>query len=205
MTGLQADKKRSRFGARWQSLAFGVLAALTVAACSSGGGGGGGGGTTPPTMPPPPTRMLSWTAAGEPGAQTVYLEIRSLNNPDRFVLQLRASRVTDLYGMALDVVYPSDIVQFDEAGVEEGGFFSASGGFETELQLAEDPTGRVIIGISRVGEAGGRNGDGLILELPFDSTSSGSGDFAIESSLAIDSDGFPVATTWLGGTVEIQL
>jgi hypothetical protein len=191
-------------GARWQSLALGVLAAVTMAACSSGGGGGGGG-TPPPTVPPPPARMLSWTAAGEPGAQTVYLEIRSLNNPDRFVMQVRASEVTDLYGIALDVVYPDDVVQFDEAAVEEGGFFSASGGFQTEFQLVEEPTGRIIIGITRVGEVSGRNGDGLILELPFDSTASGNGDFTIELSQAIDSDGFPVATTWLGGTVEIQL
>ena len=190
-------------GARGQSLAIGILVALAVAAC--GGGGGGGGGGQPPTVPPPPVRMLSWTAAGAPGSQTVFLEIRSLNNPDRFVLQIRANDVTDLYGVAFDVVYPTGVVEFDESAVEEGGFFSAGGGFATELQLTERPDGRIIVGLTRVGGVGGRNGDGLLLELPFDSTASGDGDFTIEASVAIDSDGFPLATTWLGGTVEIQL
>lgn len=199
----EAKKMFSMLGIRGPSLAFGILAAVTVAACSSGGGGGGGGQS--PTVPPPPVRMLSWTAAGAPGNQTVFLEIRSLNNPDRFVMQVRANNVTDLYGVAFDIVYPTDVVQFDETAVEEGGFFSAGGGLPTELQLTERPEGRIIVGLTRVGSAGGRNGDGLILELPFDSTASGDGDFTIEASAAIDSDGFPLAITWLGGTVEIQL
>ncbi|MDH3404697.1 MAG: cohesin domain-containing protein [Acidobacteriota bacterium] len=193
----------SRLAARWPALAAGVLAALSVAACSSGGGGGGGG-PSPPTTPPPPARMLSWTAAAEPGAQTIYLDIRGLGDPDHFVLQVRANDVTDLYGVALDVVYPADLVTLDLAAVVEGGFFSAGGGFATEFQIVEQPAGRIVIGNSRLGPVGGRNGNGLILELPFDSTASGSGDFAIEKSLAIDSDGQQVATTWLGGTVEIQ-
>lgn len=182
--------------ARWYASVVAVIVAITVGACSGGGGG--------PTDPPPPVRMLSWTADAAPGSQTVYLDIRDLSTPDEFILQIRVSAVADLYGVALDVVYPSDALEFQPEDTEVGQFFPADGAFPTELQIAEEPDGRIIIGYTRLGAVRGRNGSGLLLLLRFTTTANGSSDISIENRLAVDRDGTPVPTTWLGGTAQVQ-
>jgi hypothetical protein len=148
--------------------------------------------------------MISWSADAAPGEQTIYLDIRDLSNPDEFVLQIRVNQVTDLYGVALDVVYPSGAMDFQASGTVEGPILPAGGGFDTDLQIVEEPPGRIIIGYTRLGAVSGRNGNGLLLSLRFTTTANGSSDLSIESSLAVDSVGSPVPTTWLGGTVQVQ-
>ncbi|MCZ6507553.1 MAG: cohesin domain-containing protein [Acidobacteria bacterium] len=148
--------------------------------------------------------MLSWTADAAPGSQTVYLEIRDLSTPDEFILQIRVSEVADLYGVALDVVYPSNALEFQPDDTDAGDFFPANDTFDTELQIVEEPDGRLIIGYTRLGEVRGRTGSGLLLLLRFTTTADGSSDISIESRLAVDREGTPVPTTWLGGTVQVQ-
>lgn len=185
-----------------------LVSVLLITACGGGGGGGGGGGPTAPPAPPPPppsARMLSWTPVAEPGDQTVFVDLRSTADPDRFVLEIRAHGVTDLWGLAMDIAYPSDLMSFDETVTEEGGFFSVGGTLDTELQIVENPAGNLVVGHSRLGDVSGRDGDGLLLLLTFDSIADGSGSVTIETPrLAIDSDGVPVSTSWLGGEIEIQ-
>ena len=175
-----------------------LVVSVTVAACSGGGGGGGGG----PTTPPPPVRMITWTGDGVAGEETLYLEIRDLSNPDEFVLQLRAKQVTDLYGVALDIVFPATRLDFLEA--VEGSFFPGGNGLPTELQVVEEPDGRIIIGHSRIGDERGRTGSGVLLELSFRTTANGSSLFEIERQQAIDRDGGQLSAQWLGGTVQVQ-
>ncbi|MCZ6725796.1 MAG: cohesin domain-containing protein [Acidobacteria bacterium] len=148
--------------------------------------------------------MLSWTADAAPGSQTVYLEIRDLSTPDEFILQIRVSEVADLYGVALDVVYPSNALEFQPDDTDAGDFFPANDTFDTELQIVEEPDGRLIIGYTRLGEVRGRTGSGLLLLLRFTTTADGSSDISIENRLAVDREGTPVPTTWLGGTVQVQ-
>jgi hypothetical protein len=185
--------------AKWYGALVATVVVITVGAC--GGGGGGGGGTT---APPPPVRMLSWSADAAPGSQTVYLDIRDLSTPDEFILQVRVNDVDDLYGVALDVVYPSSAMQFQAMDTDVGEFFRAGGTIDTELLIVEEPVGRIIIGYTRLGEVRGRNGNGLLLLLRFTTTANGSSDISIENRLAVDRDGIPLATTWLGGTVQVQ-
>lgn len=191
------------FSRRWPtaSAALGVVLACTVAACGGGGGGGGGGG---PTQPPAPTRSITWTAAGAPGSDTIFLDIRDLSNPDSFVLQIRVKGASDLYGFALDLVYPSSMMTFASGSVEEGPFLTGGGSFDTRLEVAEPTAGRIIMGYSRLGDERGRNGNGLLLTLTFNTTANGSSDITIESEIGVDRDGFPMPMTWLGGTVQVQ-
>jgi hypothetical protein len=181
------------------ALLLGLVLVCTTAACGGGGGGGGGG----PTVPPPPARMISWTPDAEPGDDVIYLDVRDLSNPDAFVLQIRARRVSDLYGVAFDLVYPSNMMTFDADAFTEGDFFS-DGGFDTLLEVSERDRGRIVIGLSRVGEVRGRSTGGLLLSLPFATTANGTSDLAIESEHGYDSDGVPMSLTWLGGTVRVQ-
>lgn len=188
--------------AKGQALVLGIVLTAAAAACSSGGGGGGGGG---PTVPPPPPRSLGWTAAAAPGAQTVYLDIRDLADPDEFVLQIRVNEVSDLYGVAMDVVYPANAMDFVATATEEGDFLPAGGMFDVEVQIAEPTAGRIVIGYSRLGDVRGRNGNGLLLLLTFRTTANGTNDLRIEAPrVALDSDGRRVPTTWIGGSVAVQ-
>jgi hypothetical protein len=180
------------------ALVLGLVLACTTAACGGGGGGGGG-----PTVPPPPARMISWSPDAEPGDDVIYLDVRDLSNPDAFVLEIRARRVSDLYGVALDLVYPSNMMTFDADAVSEGDFFS-KGGFDTLLEISERDRGRIVIGLSRVGAVRGRSSSGLLLSLPFATTANGASELAIESQHGYDSDGVPMSLTWLGGTVRVQ-
>ncbi len=179
---------------------LGVAVAIAAPGC---GGGGGGGGSTPPTDPPPPTRSLMWSSNAPGSGQTVYLDVRDVSNVDRFVLQVRISGGGDLYGVAFDIVFPSDLVSFDEAGVEEGNFLPGSS-FDTELQIAESPAGNLVVGYTRVGDVRGRNGNGLLLELPFTTTQSGTAAFQLDPGGAFDSGGGAQPTDWLGGELTIR-
>jgi len=191
-----------QFSDRAQAGAVALVVAVTVAACS-GGGGGGGGGTQPPTQPPPPARMISWSGDANPGPDTIFVEIRTLNNPDEFELQLRVNEISALYGLALDIIFPDSNLDFVSEDTEEGDFLFAGGNFETELNILEDD-GRLIIGYSRLGDVSGRTGNGLLLRLYFRTTANGSSLFEIDNELAINTGGAPINATWLGGTVQVQ-
>jgi hypothetical protein len=147
--------------------------------------------------------MITWTPDGDPGSDVVYLDIRDLSDPDTFVLQIRVRRVSDLYGVAFDVVYPESKMTFDSASVTEGDFLSKDG-FDTLLEVSERTRGRIVVGHSRVGDVRGRSTSGLLLSLTFDTTANGSSELAIEAEQAYDSDGLPIDLSWLGGTVQVQ-
>jgi hypothetical protein len=121
------------------------------------------------------------------------------------VLQIRVSQVSDLYGVAMDVVYPDAAMDFVPMATEEGEFFPAEGMFDVELQIVEAEPGRIVIGYSRLGEVSGRNGNGLLLALTFRTTANGTSAMRIEAPrVALDSEGLRVPTTWVGGSVAVQ-
>ncbi len=175
-----------------------AFAAAWVAACGGGGGGGGG------TAPPPPAQSLVFTLAGQPGANTIYLDAAATSNVDRLVLEVRANEVDDLFGVAFDLVFPSAFLDWDQGAVSEGDFLDTAG-VGTSLIVEPDGAGRLLVGYSRLGdEVPGVAGSGLLLTLEFRTTASGQDDLVIERPFAVDGSGARrFDYTWLAGSLRV--
>lgn len=174
-----------------------LLAAAVVLAC--GGGGGGGGGGTPPTAPQP---GITFT-----GSQVQPPAVRLAEAPGSggtvLELAVRADGLSDVYGVAFDLTYPSDLLRF-EASAE--GDFLGEEGVSTSLQVAENPRGRLIVGYSRLGAAGGVDGSGELVVLRFVATASGSGNFRFSRNQLVGPAGETIpGASWGGGSVRVEL
>jgi hypothetical protein len=171
---------------------------VAVLACGGGGGGGGGGGPTEPTPPPPPPPGFVFTAQGTPGANTLFLASGAATTATTLVLELRASQVTDLYGVAFDLTYPNTQLQFVRV---TPGPLLANGA----AQAAASGTSTLIVGGTRLGNVSGATGSGVILTLEFTAVAAGSGSFAFARNSALDSDGDTVSgVAWLAGSVQVN-
>lgn len=173
-----------------------ILLVLALTACG-GGGGGGGGGPTEPTPPPPPQAAIVFTAAGAAGANSVFLASGSGSNANTLVLEVRASQVTDLYGVAFDLAYPSAQLQFVEA--TPGPLLGAAG----SVQAAPGAGGNLIVGGTHLGNVPGATGSGVIMTLRFNAIAAGNGQFQFSRNSALDSDGGLLPVTWVAGSVQV--
>lgn len=174
------------------TLALALLAAVGVA-CGGGGGGGG------PTQPPLPS--LVFTPAGAAANGSVALVRSNGTDPTTLVLEVRVREVAGLYGVAFDLTFPETVLRFDTAS--EGSFLSA-GGAATAFQVAPVGSGRLVVGLSRLGSIGGvAGGEGLLLTLRFTAIAAGSGNLAFSANRGYDSTGSVLAAQWLAGAVTV--
>jgi hypothetical protein len=176
-----------------------AMAVALVVAC--GGGGGGGGGPTeptPPPPPPPPPPGIVFTAQGTPGANTLFLASGAATTSTTLVLELRASQVTNLYGVAFDLTYPNTQLQF--VRVTPGPLLSGGA-----AQAAAAGTGTLIVGGTRLGNVPGATGSGVVLTLEFTAVAAGTGSFAFARNSALNSEGDAVTgVAWLAGSVQVN-
>jgi len=171
---------------------------LVLAAC---GGGGGGGGPTEPT-PPPPAAGIVFTAQGSAGNNTVSLASGAGTTDTTLVLELRATQVTDLYGVAFDLAYPSAQLQFTRV---IPGPLLASGAVQGSAQAVPSPAGTLVVGGTHLGSVPGATGSGVVLTLEFTSGAVGQGSFAFSRNSALDSDGDTITgVAWLAGSVQVN-
>lgn len=188
---------------RWRAAAWTLLAAaatLVYPGCGGGGSDGGGGG---PTMPPTPTPIptITFTPSGTGGANSLALT-RVSSDATSLVLSLEATSVTDLYGIAFDLSYPSDALTFRSA--TEGTFLDQNNTVETSLQVAEMPTGTLVVGLSRLGELPGRTGTGTLLRLEFARRATGSGSLFFAKNQAFNANGAAISgVVWSAGSVTV--
>jgi hypothetical protein len=118
------------------------------------------------------------------------------------VLEVVASDVEDLYGVAFDILYPATALDF--VRVEEGSFLSAEG-IGTTLQVADDGSGTLIIGLTRLGEADGVSGSGVLMTVTFQAAGNGGGSLVFDQERAVNRRGATIpGVTWAGGSVTVQ-
>jgi hypothetical protein len=175
-----------------------LVAALASASCGGGGGGGGGGST--PTEPPVRQSSVVFTPASS--STGISLSSGAGGGPTTLVLELRATGVGGLYGVAFDLTYPATLLRFD--GVERGGFLGSA--TDTTLAQAQPAPGTLVIGYSRLGEIPGVSGSGNVLTLRFTSLATGSGTFTFSRNSAFNAEGNPLQSLpWAGGSVQVTL
>lgn len=184
-----------------QLLALTLFAAVSTTGAACGGGGGGGGTPTEPGPQPPPTNQgLSYTPSGTPGGGSLALA-RTNTGDQVLVLDLEARSVNGVYGLYFDLDYPAAVLDFDSAS--EGTLLNADGS-NTSFQVA-DQNGRVVVAISRLGQVGPAGGTGTVLTLRFRAIGNGNGAMSFSRNAAETSDNREIATTWIGGTVQVNL
>jgi cohesin domain-containing protein len=172
-----------------------VLLVLALAAC--GGGGGGGGPTQPPSPPPPPQPGITFTAQGTATANSLSLASGAGTTANTLILEVRATQVTDLYGVAFDLAYPNAVLQFVRA---TPGPLLANG----SVQAVTSTPGTLVVGGTHLGNVAGANGSGLVMTLELSALAAGSGNFAFSRNTAFDSDGDPMAGIgWVAGSVTV--
>ena len=166
-----------------------LLATLGVTACGGGGGGGG------PTAPPPPAKGFVFT----PGAGTTGITLTqgAATTTTTFLLEVRATSVTDLYGVAFNLSYPNSVLRFTSATA--GTFLTGA-----SMQAAESPNGTVIVGLSKLGTAAGASGSGVLLTLQFEAIATGQGAFSFSRNTAINSSAATLSDlSWSAGTISV--
>lgn len=177
-------------------LAVTAAATLVAAACGGGGGGGGGGGT--PTDPTPlPGITLT---ASPPAGAGIALGTSTRSTSSLLVLEVRASQVTGLYGVAFDLQYPAALLDYQS--FRQGSFLTA-GGAVVSTQVSESAPGNLVVGVSRLGNVGGTSGSGVLLEIELLAAGSGNGGLSFSRNAAFRDDGSELQLTWVGGSVAV--
>lgn len=167
-----------------------ILAAL---ACGGGGGGGGGGPTNPPAPP-----GVSFSASKAPTKGSCFLKQGPQTSSAKLFLEVRVNDVDDWYGVAFDLSYPTNLLSY--VRVTEGGFPGGS----TALEVTEVAGGRLIVGHTRLGNATGRDGSGLLMTLEFNAGANGSAAFGFDNEQAFGTNSFPQAAEFIAGTVSVN-
>ena len=172
-----------------------ALAALSLLALACVGGGGGSG----PTSPPPPVAGITFTPQGAPGTNSIYLASGAATTATTLVLEVHANQVTDLYGVAFNLTYPSAVLQFSNATAG-----ALLGGDSGSVQAVVSTPGTLVVGGSHLGAVAGANGSGVVLTLVFTAPAAGQGSLAFTLNSAFNSTGQTQAgISWLAGTVQV--
>jgi hypothetical protein len=166
--------------------------ALVLAGCGGGGGGGGG-----PTSPPPPTPGITFTPSGSAASPGISLAAGAGSTATKLLLEVRASGIRDLYGLAFDLQYPGGVLTFGSS--TSAGSILGSGTFQVSPAASD-----VVVGASLLGGVRGVAGDGLLLTFEFQPAASGNGSFSFTRNTAFDSAGQPIAgVSWTAGSVQV--
>ena len=180
----------------WLLLSFVSLLSFWSLAC--GGGGGGGGSPTQPTPTPPPSQpSLVFTPQGG-GGSGISLTAGAASTATTLFLEVRANSVSDLYGVAFDLSYPSNLLQY--VRTSQGPFLAGG-----SLQIAPS-AGNLVIGLSNLGPVPGANGSGVLMTLEFRAIGAGQGSLGFSRNVAANSAGQSISgLSWGSGTVQVTL
>jgi len=138
-----------------------------------------------------------FTSTGTSSPNSIVLASGTGSNATTLILEVRAISVTDVYGVAFDLRYPSNLLQFVRA--TPGALFEAG-----SAQAAAAGEGNLVVGATRLGEVPGVTGSGTLLTLEFTALTAGDGTFSFARNSALDPDARPLqGVTWAAGTVRV--
>lgn len=169
------------------------LAVLLLLVLACGGGGGGGSPTEPTPTPTPPS--ITFTPQS-PGPSGISLVAGAASTATTLVLEVRATSVSDLYGVAFDLTYPANLLQHVRT---TQGPMLAGGTIQGSVTA-----GRLVMGLTNLGPLPGTSGSGVLMTFEFRATGAGEGTFTFSKNQAVDSQGQAIAgLTWSAGTVRV--
>jgi hypothetical protein len=139
-----------------------------------------------------------FTPAGGAGSGPT-LEAGAARTASTLILEVRANSVTDLYGVAFDLAYPANLLQYVRA---TQGPLLAGG----TLQVAAGGTGTLVVGLANLGPVPGANGSGVLMTFEFRAIGAGQGSIGFSRNVAVNSAGQSInGLSWGTGTVRVTL
>jgi len=155
-----------------------------------------------PPPPPPSDPEISFTPAnGNPGANSVSLQLNA-TEANRLDLDVRLTTVDNVASMAFDLTYNPAVLSF--VSFAEGTFFDQDGQ-TVSILVDENPAGRLIVGVARLGDVGGVSGSGVSLTLTFNGAGNGGSAFGFENNSLLDPDLNVVGgVQWFGGSATVS-
>ncbi len=171
------------------------LVLFGLSGCSSDSG------PTDPPPPPPADPEISYTPDNSsPGTNTVSLQLNNTSG-NRLDLDVRLTSVDNVASMAFDLTFNPAVLSY--VSFTEGEFFSQDGE-PVSVLVDENPTGRLIVGVARLGNVGGVNGTGISLTLTFNGVSNGGSFLNFEGSSLLDPDLNAISgVQWFGGDASV--
>jgi hypothetical protein len=156
---------------------------------------------TDPPPPPPQDPEITFTPAnGNPGANTVSLQLNA-TTANRLDLDIQLTSVTDVSSMAFDLTFNPGVLSY--VMFTEGTFFNSDGEAVSVL-VQENPAGRLIVGVARLGDVGGVSGSGVALTLTFNGAGNGNSTLGFENRSLLDPDLNAVdGVQWFGGSAAV--
>jgi len=146
--------------------------------------------------------------AGFTSAQTVSLSPQNseVAKNTTFSATVNVSSVTNLFGVSFDLDFNPSLVDFIDA--TEGEFLKQS--CQTSLMTAENPAGKLIFGLTRLGSScGSVSGSGTIATLNFkslDNVGNSSLSFSKNSLCILNGSACNYITgTWNSGSVDVKV
>lgn len=133
--------------------------------------------------------------------QSFYLELANIAE-DIFTINILVKDINDLYGTAFTLTFDPSMLLFLDAA--EGGFLK-SGGYSTSFMASPEQNypGRLIIGYTRLGNAPGVSGSGLICTITFKVIREGETALRFDNANAVDSRGnYIEGVSWFGGVLR---
>jgi hypothetical protein len=139
-----------------------------------------------------------FTPSGSAGTG-LSLAAGAASTASTLILEVRANSVTDLYGVAFDLAYPANLVQY--VRVTQGPLLAGG-----TLQVASGGTGTLVVGLSNLGPVPGASGSGVLMTFEFRAVGAGQGSFTFSRNVAVDSAGQSInGLSWGTGTVRVTL
>lgn len=192
--GRARARPRRQSRRRGASAGFAVLLLISLPSCGSGSG------PTSPNPPQPPPGISFRVAVTPTPTDSISLAFAG-STTESITLLLVANDVDSLYGYGLDLPFDPEVLSF--AAFQQEGFLEGEG-INVVTEVAENPTGRLIIGQTRVGEVQGVSGFGGLLSLTFNAVANGSTPTSPQAGAAFDAAGNQQTTLFLGGTVTVN-
>ncbi len=162
-----------------------LVLALGLFACD-----GGGGSPTAPVSPVP--RGVSFFAEQ---AGDTSIGLRGAASGASLEVEIVATGVEGLYGLSFELLFPANLLRYEEAGA----------GVFPSFEIREAGPGRLLGGASHLGAVAGLSGNGSVAVVRFTAVANGSGTFGFGTQEAFDRFGDLITLEWAGATIDVAL
>ncbi|MFH1962654.1 MAG: cohesin domain-containing protein [bacterium] len=148
--------------------------------------------------------MLTFLAANSySAALKIAPDSINITSNQPFTMNINIEDVADLYGASLDLVFDSSKLMVVK--VEEGDFLKQAAASTSFLNKIDNEQGRVIIGMSRLGQVSGVNGTGTLVSITMKAKASGTAALRLTNIALKNSTLDTIPATIIDGCINIKL
>lgn len=187
------DIKKTKIGRKWSYMVMFLIAVIGVSGCED----------SIVTY----DLSITWTMDNpSPGTNTVFLAAAS-SEPDELRLAVDMNAISNgpAHGVFFDLVFRDEVLSYN--GFLNGSVLETAGSPVYQVALDPQDPGRLIVGVSLLGDASVENADGVLLLIRFKALRSGTSSVSFENAkiMTVENGGtIPVTgVSWYGGYATV--